>query len=67
MQFSTDFIQNYTKNSSTISVAVATVDVPLDWFGLKMKAYWYLVKVTKFELSTELYEYDRKLNSFYPQ
>ena len=31
---------------------MATVDVPWDWFVFKMKAYQYIVQVTKFELST---------------
>ena len=29
---------------------MATVDVRWDWFMFKMKAYQYIVKVTKFEL-----------------
>ena len=31
---------------------MATVDVPWDWFVFRMKAYWYIVKVTKFERPT---------------
>ena len=31
---------------------MATVDVPWDWFVLKMKAYKYTVKVKKFQLPT---------------
>ena len=27
-----------------------TADVPWDWFVFKMKAYQYIVKVTKFEV-----------------
>ena len=30
LQFSTDFSQNYIKHSSTNSVAIPTVDVPVD-------------------------------------
>ena len=29
---------------------MATVDVPWDWFVFRMKAYWHVVKVAKFEL-----------------
>ena len=32
------------------SIAMATVDVSWDCFVFRMKAYWYIVKVTKFEL-----------------
>ena len=31
---------------------MATVDVPWDWFALRMKAYQYIVKVRKFQLHT---------------
>ena len=31
---------------------MATVDVPQDWFVFRMKAYKYMVKVTKFQLRT---------------
>ena len=31
---------------------MATVNVPWDWFVFKMKAYWYIAKVTKIEVPT---------------
>ena len=31
---------------------MATVDVSWDWFAFRIKAYWYMVKDTKFELPT---------------
>ena len=31
---------------------MATVDVPWEWFVFRMRAYLYIVKVTKFEFST---------------
>ena len=31
---------------------MATEDVPWDWLVFRMKAYQYIVKVTKFELPT---------------
>ena len=34
------------------SIAMSTTDVPRDWFVFRMKAYWYIVKGAKFELST---------------
>ena len=34
------------------SIAMATVDVPRDWFVFELKAHWYIVKVTMFELPT---------------
>ena len=33
-------------------IAMATMEVPWDWFVFKMKAYYYIVKVTKFALCT---------------
>ena len=33
-------------------MAMATVDVPWEWFVFRMKAYFYIVKVTKFEFPT---------------
>ena len=37
LQFSIDFSQNYAKCPSTYSVAIATIDVPWDWFVFKME------------------------------
>ena len=39
LHFSTDFSQDYTKDSSTNSVAMATVDVPWDWFVSRIRVY----------------------------
>ena len=34
------------------SVAMGTVDVPWDWFVFRIQAYYYMVKVRKFQLPT---------------
>ena len=31
---------------------MATADVPWDWLAFRIEAYYYIVKVTKFELNT---------------
>ena len=49
----TIFYRSYTKLYQELfnnSIAMATVDGPWAWFAFKMKAYQYIVKVTKFEL-----------------
>ena len=51
LQFSTNFSQNYTKHFNN-GVAMATVDLPWDYFVFRMKAYEYIVKVIKFQLPT---------------
>ena len=39
LHFSIDFCQNFTEHPSMISVTMATVDVPWDWFVLRIQAY----------------------------
>ena len=45
----TNFSQNV-RNTFDHSFAIATVDAPWDLFVLKIKAYQYILKVTKFQL-----------------
>ena len=44
---------------------MATVDVSWDWFVFRMKAYQYIVKVTKFDLPTA-HRFSTPVRGFHP-